>query len=173
MTGARAYMSPYLSGIGIGIVLLLAFLIMGRGLGASGAYSTVLATAVEAASPEHVIDRVTYTAYLDKRDGRSPLEDWLVIEIAGVIIGGFVSALWARRFRIGITRGPFTTDNRRLLMALIGGVLMGIGAKFARGCTSGQGLTGGALFSVGSWLFIICAFAMAYMFAPVLKKHWS
>ena len=32
----KPYMNPYLSGVGIGVVLLLAFLIMGRGLGASG-----------------------------------------------------------------------------------------------------------------------------------------
>ncbi len=170
---SRPYMSPYLSGIGVGVVLLMAFLLMGRGLGATGAYSAVLATAVAAASPEHVANQAPYVAYLDTAQERSPLNDWLVIQIAGVLVGGFVSALWTRRFRFGISRGPHTTDSQRLLLALAGGVLMGIGAKFARGCTSGQGLTGGALFSVGSWLFIISAFAMAYLVAPVLRKHWS
>lgn len=170
---ARPYMSPYLAGIGVGLVLLLAFLIMGRGLGATGAYSTVLATAVETASPEHIVDRPQYASYLNHEEGSSPLKDWLVIEIAGVLLGGFLSALWARRFRIGITRGHNITDGHRLLMALSGGVLMGLGAKFARGCTSGQGLTGGALLSVGSWLFILFAFAAAYAIAPTLKRYWS
>ncbi len=173
MTQARQYMSPYLSGIGIGVVLLLAFLVMGRGLGATGAYSKVLATTVATVSPEHVADRAPYLAFLDHEENGSPLKDWLVIEIAGVLIGGFMSALWARRFRIAIVRGQHTTDGRRLLLAFAGGILMGVGAKFARGCTSGQGLTGGALFSVGSWLFIICAFAMAYAFAPILRRQWS
>jgi uncharacterized membrane protein YedE/YeeE len=49
---------------------------------------------------------------------------------------------------------------------------MGIGAVLARGCTSGLGLTGGALLSVGSWLFIGAAFAAAYAVSPLLRKAW-
>ena len=44
-------------------------------------------------------------------------------------------------------------------MAFAGGAVMGIGAVLARGCTSGQALTGGALLSVGSWAFMLGAFA--------------
>ena len=33
-------------------------------------------------------------------------------------------------------------------------------------------LTGGALLSVGSWLFMIAAFAGAYALAPLLRKAW-
>ena len=39
---------------------------------------------------------------------------------------------------------------------------MGIGAKLARGCTSGQALTGGALLNVGSWAFMMMVFAGGY-----------
>ena len=34
------YMNPYLAGIGLGLVLLASFVVMGRGLGASGAFSS-------------------------------------------------------------------------------------------------------------------------------------
>jgi selenocysteine lyase/cysteine desulfurase len=44
---AAAYASPYLAGVGIGVVLLLSFVLMGRGLGASGAFSSVVAAAVK------------------------------------------------------------------------------------------------------------------------------
>ncbi len=50
---------------------------------------------------------------------------------------------------------------------------MGFGAKLARGCTSGLGLTGGATLSVGSWLFLLAAFAAAYGVAPLLKREWT
>jgi len=50
---------------------------------------------------------------------------------------------------------------------------MGTGAVLARGCTSGQALTGGALLSVGSWLFIAGAFAAAYATAPFLRRAWT
>jgi uncharacterized membrane protein YedE/YeeE len=49
---------------------------------------------------------------------------------------------------------------------------MGIGAVLARGCTSGQALTGGALLSAGSWLFMLAAFAAAFATAPLLKGAW-
>jgi uncharacterized membrane protein YedE/YeeE len=49
---------------------------------------------------------------------------------------------------------------------------MGLGARLARGCTSGLGLTGGATLSVGSWLFVLAAFAGAYVAAPFLRKAW-
>jgi hypothetical protein len=171
-TGARPYLSPYLAGVGIGVVLLLAFVIAGRGLGASGALSTVVAAGVSTVAPDHTSASVPYAAYLG--DGtRSPLRDWLVFELLGVIAGGFLSAVVACRFRPGIDRGPRITDRGRLLYALGGGALMGVGAKLARGCTSGQALTGGALLSVGSWLFILTAFAAAYAVAPLLRKQWT
>lgn len=171
-TRAKPYMNPYMSGVGIGLVLLLAFVIMGRGLGASGALSSVVATGMQAAAPGHAAGNLPYAAYLG--DGtQSPLKDWLVFEILGVTLGGLLSAVIARRFRWSIDRGQRTTDRTRLKYAFVGGAIMGVGAKFARGCTSGQALTGGALLSVGSWLFIIAAFAAAYAAAPLFRRQWT
>ncbi len=95
-----------------------------------------------------------------------------MFEILGVTLGGLVSAVLARRFRPGIDRGPRIGDRTRLLYAFGGGTIMGIGAKLARGCTSGQALTGGALLSVGSWLFIVGAFAAGYLAAPLFRRQW-
>jgi uncharacterized membrane protein YedE/YeeE len=50
---------------------------------------------------------------------------------------------------------------------------MGLGAVLARGCTSGQALTGGALLSLGSWVFIVAAFGAAYAVAPLLRRLWT
>jgi hypothetical protein len=49
---------------------------------------------------------------------------------------------------------------------------MGVGAVLARGCTSGLALTGGALLGAGAWLFMIAAFAAAYLVAPVARRMW-
>jgi hypothetical protein len=84
-----------------------------------------------------------------------------------------VSAGLAGRFRLAVDRGPRVSVRGRFAFALAGGVLMGIGAKFARGCTSGQALTGGALLSVGSWLFIFAAFAAGYLAAPLVRRAWT
>ena len=47
-------------------------------------------------------------------------------------------------------------------MAFLGGVIFLYGARMARGCTSGQALTGGATLSAGSWLVMFAIFGGAY-----------
>jgi uncharacterized membrane protein YedE/YeeE len=166
----RPYANPYLAGIGLGLVLLAAFVLVGRGLGASGGFASAAATASSLVAPEATRGNDYFARYLGS-DGK-PTVDWLVIELAGVIIGGLISASLAGRLHRSIERGPRITDRTRLLFAFTGGAIMGVGAMLARGCTSGQALTGGALLSVGSWLFIGAAFAAAYAVAPFLKRAW-
>lgn len=168
---AKPYSNPYLAGFGLGLVLLSAFVIMGRGLGASGAFASVAAATVATASPESASANDYFARYLSASG--APRIDWLVVELIGVVIGGFVSALLAGRFRREIEKGPRISDAARLRLAFIGGGVMGVGAVLARGCTSGQALTGGALLSVGSWIFIGAAFAAAYAAAPFFKKAWT
>lgn len=168
---AKPYSNPYLTGIGLGLVLLAAFVIMGRGLGASGAMSTLVAVGVNTVAPEHTKSNSFYNEYLG--DGTTnPLKDWLVFEVLGVLAGGFISGSIAGRFKKGIEKGPNITSKKRLLYAFVGGSLMGIGAKLARGCTSGQALTGGALLNLGSWAFMIMVFAGGYLAAYFLRRQW-
>jgi len=168
----RPYIDPYLSGIGIGVVLLAAYVVVGQGLGASGAFASVVAsgtavvegTARAAASP-------AMAPYLPHGIA-SPLQDWLVFELLGVMLGGFISAWLAGRWRRDVERGAALGVRQRMAAAVSGGVLMGVGAKFARGCTSGQALSGGALLSVGSWIFIASCFAAGYLLAPAARRLW-
>jgi uncharacterized protein len=161
----KPYLNPYLAGVAIGVVLLLAFVIMGRGLGASGAFSSVIASGLRAsgsASAQPLL--AEYSA--------PPWRDWLVLELVGVVIGGIASAFFARRLAWRTERGEHVSNRTRLALAFAGGLTMGFGAKLARGCTSGLGLTGGALLSVGSWIFVLTAFAAAYAAAPLLRRTW-
>ena len=168
---AAPYASPYLAGVGVGLVLLLSFVLMGRGLGASGAFSSVVTAAVETAAPQHAAANAFYARYAGEGT-TNPLADWLVFEIVGVVIGGLASGWLAGRLQWTTEHGPAITSGRRLAYAFTGGAAMGIGAKLARGCTSGLGLTGGATLSVGSWLFVLAAFAGAYAAAPFLRRAW-
>ena len=166
----RPYADPYLAGVGLGLVLLASFVLAGRGLGASGAFATAAATSVQAVAP----GAVTGNAFLtDHLGAGGPLRDWLVVEILGVIVGGFLSAALAGRLALRVERGAHASLRQRVGTAVAGGVLMGGGAVLARGCTSGQALTGGALLSVGAWLFIGTAFAAAYLVAFVTRRSWT
>ncbi len=166
----QAYSNPYFAGIGLGLVLLAAFVLVGRGLGASGAFASAAAAASSTIAPDATRSNAYFARYLTA-EGK-PTVDWLVVELAGVLIGGFVSASLAGRVHRAIEKGPRITNRTRLMFAFGGGAIMGIGAMLARGCTSGQALTGGALLSVGSWLFMGAAFAAAYATAPFLKRAW-
>ncbi|MEP7347272.1 MAG: YeeE/YedE thiosulfate transporter family protein [Gemmatimonadaceae bacterium] len=167
----RPYADPYLAGVALGLVLLAAFVIMGRGLGASGAFATTASGIANAMSPESAHRNAYFAKYLGEPGG--PWKAWLLFEIVGVVIGGFLSAKLAGRFQWTVEKGPRLTERSRLTMAFGGGTLMGLGAVLARGCTSGQALTGGALLSVGSWLFMIAAFAAAYAVAPLVRRLWT
>lgn len=167
----KPYMNPYIAGLGLGLVLLLSYIIMGRGLGASGAVSTVVAVSVNSIAPQHASGNDFYADYLG--DGKTnPFKDWLVFEVMGVIVGGFISGMFAGRVKKSVEKGPRITNNKRLFFALLGGALMGFGAKLARGCTSGQALTGGSILNLGSWAFMLCIFAGAYMFAYFMRRQW-
>jgi uncharacterized membrane protein YedE/YeeE len=169
---AEPYWSPYGVGIGIGLVLLAAFVLVGRGLGASGAFTSLVSVGVDKVAPEHAKANPFYREYLG--DGTTnPLRDWLVYEIAGVAIGGFLSGALARRVKPTVEKGPRISTTGRLIYSFAGGLTMGFGSKLARGCTSGQALTGGALMSVGSWAFMIAVFVSAYGFAYFVRREWK
>ena len=167
----RPYWNPYLAGLGLGLTLLLSFVVMGRGLGASGGFTALVSAGVGLLAPEHAESNGLFSAYIHN-DQASPLLDWLVFLLAGVLIGGFVSGRLGGRKHITVEKGPRVSLAKRLMFAFVGGTLMGFAAKLARGCTSGQALTGGSLLSLGSWIFMLSVFAGGYAFAYFLRRQW-
>src|SRR6476620_9177305 len=89
------YSDPYLSGVALGLVLLAAFVFAGRGLGASGAFAATATGTVAAVAPAYAEANPYFGRYLARPGG--PWREWLLIEIIGVVIGGFISAALARR----------------------------------------------------------------------------
>jgi len=167
---AKPYANPYIAGTMLGIVLFLAFLLTGSGLGASGPINRMLIYLEDLFAPQHV----NMTPYLIPYAGGStnPLDNAFVFLTLGILIGGFTSGYLHHRLSFITNKGPRITNRTRWGMAFLGGILMGYGARFARGCTSGQGLSGGAVLSVGSWVFLLAVFAGAYAVAYALRKLW-
>ena len=166
----RPFWNPYLAGVALGLVLLASFVTMGFGLGSSAAPTRVAFLAAHAAAPGAAEANGYMASYVTQGN---PLEDWMVFEVLGVFLGGLFGAYSARRMRrFGVDKGPRVSRGERLAWALTGGILMGFAARLARGCTSGQALTGGAVFSAGSWLFMFAVFAGAYGAAPFIRRQW-
>jgi uncharacterized membrane protein YedE/YeeE len=163
--------NPYVAGVALGLVLFAAFFITGSGLGGSAGFAR-LAAFIQAAVVPGSADTSAYLAPM-AGGGRNPLDNNMVWMTLGVIAGGFTSGWLGGRVKVETLKGRQIDKRTRWTMALLGGILMGLGARFARGCTSGQALSGGAVLSVGSWAFMIMVFAGAYMLAYPLRKLWN
>lgn len=170
MKEAKKYMNPYLGGALLGLVLVAAFWVSGRGLGASGAAKSVVAVGVQAVAPSHFDNALFYSEY--KESHASPLKSWLVFEMLGVIVGGFLSGALAGRLKFKVEKGPNTTNKIRILFAVIGGVFFGFGSQLGRGCTSGSALTGMAVLSVGGFVTMAAIFGTAFALAYFARKLW-
>lgn len=167
----KPYWNPYLAGALLGIVLFSAFFFTGNGLGASGGLNRIVVFLEDLLLPSHV-DR---TSYLVKLAGgeRNPLDNWIVFVTIGVVLGGVVSGWRNGRFKVETGKGPRISKPTRWGMAFLGGAIMGYGARFARGCTSGQALSGGATLALGSWVLMFAIFGGAYALAYFLRRFWN
>jgi hypothetical protein len=168
---AKPYVNPYLAGALLGLVLFMSFFISGNGLGASGGLNRMLVFIEDLVASEHV-DRTPYLINMAGGE-RNPLDSWIVFVSLGVIMGGFFSGWVNGRLKLETRKGPRVSKRTRWLMAFIGGAFMGYGARFARGCTSGQALSGGATLAVGSWALMFAIFGGAYALAYFVRRLWT
>jgi uncharacterized membrane protein YedE/YeeE len=165
--GPKPYANPYLAGILLGVVLLASFVILGAGLGASGGIARIAASLSLCISAAHTLG----SEYFGKW-GAQPLSYYLVFMFVGTFVGALFSAILANRARIQVERGAACSVNRRVWYALVGGVIVGFASRLAQGCTSGQGLSGGALLLTGSLVFLVCLFASGYGTAWFFRRQW-
>ncbi len=169
--GAKPLWDPYVAGFFLGLVLLGTFLVVGRGLGASGALARFTALFAHGASASWVEGNGALGGYFT--NGARWWDDWLVFEVVGVALGGLAAGLISRRAKVQVERGPRVSVRARLFFAVLGGVIAGYGARLAQGCTSGQALTGGATLALGSWAFMFAVFGGAYGVAYFVRRLWT
>lgn len=165
------YWNSYFGGTLLGVVLFASYFLTGNGLGASGGLSRYVAFIVDLVAPEHV-NRVHYL--ISTAGGPlNPLDNWIVLVTTGVLIGGFVSGLINGRVKFETNKGPNISNRTRWFFAFVGGMFFTYGARLARGCTSGQALSGGATLSAGSWVVMFAIFGGAYALAYFVRKLWN
>jgi len=165
-----SFSNPYFAGMGIGIALFLAFFLVGRGFGDSGAMTRIFAYLMSKFIPEHTDTLYYFKRYLSTSG--HPLYHWVVFVLIGSAIGGLVSGLRGRRMKMEFTRGPNVSKRRRLITALIGGILVAFGARMAGGCITGLAITSGSLLSVAGWLFFFVVVSAGMVTAFIIKREW-
>jgi uncharacterized protein len=167
----KQYLNPYLAGFLLGLVLLATIFITGRGLGASGALKSMVTAGVDAVAPSHAESSSFFGTYVGPGKDH-PLKAWLVFEVVGVVIGGFVSGLVSNRLKFTTEGGPRVSKKARWGFALLGGALFGIGAQMARGCTSGAALSGMAVLSTAGFVAMMAIFGAGYAGAYFTRNLW-
>jgi uncharacterized protein len=165
------YMNPYVAGFFLGLVLLATIFLTGRGLGASGAIKSVVVASVGAVAPSHAEHSAFYSTYVGPGID-NPLKSWLVFEVVGVLIGAFVSGLASGRLKVVTESGPRLRPRLRWVFAALGGALFGLGAQFARGCTSGAALSGMAVLSTAGFVTMVAIFGTGYVGAYFVRRLW-
>lgn len=163
------YWNPYLCGILLGLVLIVSYTTLGTGVGASSGPARLGAQLEQWMVPAHVKATEYFAAW-----GEHPLDYYLVFMLIGTFVGGLVSALLAERVQCGVVeRGKSFGTAQRLMLAGGGGLLTGFASRLARGCTSGQALSGGALLLTGSLIFVACLFVGGYATAFLFRRQWN
>mgnify|MGYP002647844688 CR=1 FL=1 len=81
--------------------------------------------------------------------GELELVDWGVLMVTGLLIGSFIAAKASGEFRV---RVPSAQVIQR---SIAGGVLMGIGAAWAGGCSIGNALVQTSLLSWQGWIALV------------------
>jgi len=100
-----------------------------------------------------------------------PMVDWQWMFVLGMVIGSLTSASFSGDLVLRWVPSLWATlfgSNRlvRVLAGMLGGTLLGFGARWGDGCTSGHGISGTMQLSIASWVSAACFFiggiAMAY-----------
>ncbi len=164
---SKRYINPYLGGFLLGLVLIAAYYIGGHGLGASGAIKNFVVAITDSIAPEFSENHSFFSQL-----PANIWQTWIVIMFIGVIAGGFVSGTVAGRLKFTVEKGPNITTRTRLILALAGGLLFGIGSQLGRGCTSGAALSGMAVLSASGIITMMAIFGTGFAFAFLFKRFW-
>lgn len=167
---ARPVWPPYIAGVVLGLVLILTFVLVGNGVGASGMFTRFAAVIGEGIAPQ-VTDANAYLGPMVKK-GSHPLLSWIVFEVLGIAIGALLAAVASGRFKLMLEGAHKIGRSPRLLLALFGGILAGIGSRIASGCTSGIGLSGAAMLGVGGFVFLLTFFLVGLGVSLFMKRVW-
>ena len=158
--------SPYAVGIGIGVLSWLTWLISRKAIGCSTSFARSAGMIEKLFRGKQVESKPYYQEV-------KPTVDWQWMLVVGMIVGALISSLLSGDFGWQwippLWAEAFGTDPLlRIIVALLGGILLGFGARWAGGCTSGHGISGTMQLAVSSWISAICFFVGGILMAQLL-----
>jgi len=160
--------SPYVVGVSIGLLNCIAFLLSDKYIGCSSAFARTSGMIEKVFRGSKVNEKPYYKKF-------PPVVEWEWMLVLGIIAGAFASAMISGQFHLQWVPSLWATTISssalgRCIGAFIGGVLMGLGARWAGGCTSGHGISGTMQLAVSSWLAALCFFIGGIATAMLVLK---
>lgn len=149
--------SPYVAGVLIGLLNVGSMLVSKKPLGASTSYMKIGGMIYGLFNKNEVENN----EYYKKRELKL---DWGIMLIIGIILGAFLSAQLSGSFNLTVVPVMWAREVSdsaviRFFASIVGGIFLGVGARWANGCTSGHGITGTSQLSVISWVASVAFFA--------------
>ena len=145
-------------GVVIGLLVPLLYYYFNTALGVSTGYGNMVKIFLPSKNLQWIKDKYAETF------------SWRVYFIIGIILGGLLSSILSGNLGITTEMGRFTAIARwpgilNAVFFFAGGILLGLGARMAGGCTSGHSIHGIANLHISSILatifFIIGGIAAA------------
>lgn len=161
--------SPYVVGVGIGVLSWLVFLLVNKPLGMS---TEVSKWSGWLASFFVGMDAVSENAYWASK---TPKFGYSTVFLLATMVGAFLSATVGGTFRLEKVPHVWRDHQgggvaKRMVAAFIGGFILIYGARMAGGCTSGHGISGTLQLAASGWLFFIAMFVAGIGTARVLFR---
>lgn len=144
----------WVSGILIGLVVPLLYLLAGKAFGISTSLQQV-----DAMCAPH--SKLEYFSKYDRLGGL-----WTLVFVLGIAIGGFIGAQLLSDHPIEFLPESYASIPGAIKL-LVGGFLVGFGTRYAGGCTSGHSITG---ISNLNWPSLV---ATAFFFVGGVGVTWG
>ena len=153
-------------GAGIGVLSWFTWLISKKAIGCSTSFARTAGMIEKLFRGKQVEEKPYYQEV-------KPVVDWQWMLVAGMVAGALVSSLLSGDFALQWVPARWaaafgTSALVRVIAALAGGILLGFGARWAGGCTSGHGISGTMQMAVSSWISAICFFVGGIVMAQLL-----
>jgi uncharacterized protein len=166
--------SPYIAGILLGIVGILAVLLSNSLLGASGAFENLAGMIGKTIAP-----KAFNTLYFNFV--MPPGLNWGLLLLVGVFFGGMLGAWTSKSLKWG-KKDSANSDAqwkkifgpqiwKRWVLAFVGAIILEYAAGIAGGCTSGLAISGGMLLVPAAFIFIAGMFASGIVTALVVYRN--
>lgn len=176
---AAGFLQPWKAALFISIIGFVSYLFVGMPMGITTSYSKFGAAIESLVLPTHVASSSYFNAQPlnfipplsdsliaggagPKLDGISAIQYPLII---GIVLGSFIASV-----RVGEFKLSFSGRKEQYLIALVGGVIMGLGSRMTPGCNVWHLWGGIPILSLQSLLFLVGLLPGAWLGSAVLKR---